>query len=129
MEEYVSPEVSQGSLDLQSNVLPLSYRPLMEAFVFPFLFLEVSLALGAINGYGKNKKAMLFTTPNLECCSPSSKRRKNRRRRGYGGDGWLCVFGHMGGIGWGRDVEFLKVSGCMGVSGKWKTEGMSVYWE
>ena len=60
VEEHVSPEVSQGSLDLQSNVLPLSYRPLMEAFFFPFLFLEVSLALGAINGYGKNKKAMLL---------------------------------------------------------------------
>ena len=60
VEENVSPEVSQGSLDLQSNVLPLSYRPLMEAFVFPFLFLEVSLALGSINGYGKNKKAMLL---------------------------------------------------------------------
>ena len=60
MEENVSPEVSQGSLDLQSNVLPLSYRPLMEAFVFHFLFLEVSLALGAINGYGKKQKSYAF---------------------------------------------------------------------
>ena len=107
MVEGASLEVSQGSHDLQSNVLPLSYRPLMEAFVFPFLILEVSLALGAINGYGKKQKSSAFTTPNLECCSPSSKRRKNkRRRRRYGGDGGMYVFGYIGGIGWERDFEF-----------------------
>ena len=85
MEENVSPEVSQGSLDLQSNVLPLSYRPLMEAFVFPFLFLEVSLALGAINGYGKTK-SNAFTTPNLKglLVLEQKKKEESRRRRNEG---------------------------------------------
>ena len=32
----------------------------MEAFVFPFLFLEASLALGAINGYGEKQKSYAF---------------------------------------------------------------------
>ena len=45
----------------------------MEAFVFPFLFLEVSLALGAINGYGKNKKAMLLPHQTQNVARPRAK--------------------------------------------------------
>ena len=37
----------------------------MEATAFPFLFLEVSPALDAINSYGKIK-SKAFSTPNLE---------------------------------------------------------------
>ena len=33
--------------------LSISYDSELEATAFPFLFLEVSPALGAINGYGK----------------------------------------------------------------------------
>ena len=29
----------------------------------------------------------------------------------------------------GSEMLNFEGSGCMGVSGKWKTEGMSVYWE
>ena len=53
----------------------------------------------------EKQKAYAFTTPNLECCSPSSKRRKNRRiRRRYEGDG-----GRWGSCGdyrsWGDPVR------------------------
>ena len=42
--------------------LSISHGSEVEAFVFPFLFLEVSLALGAINGYGKTKKLRFYHT-------------------------------------------------------------------
>ena len=45
--------------------LSISHDSEVEAFAFPFLFLEVSPALGAINGYRKIK-SNTFTTPNLE---------------------------------------------------------------
>ena len=45
--------------------LSISHDSEVEAFAFPFLFLEVSPALDAINGYGKTKNNA-FTTPNLK---------------------------------------------------------------
>ena len=45
--------------------LSISHDSEVEAFAFPFLFLEVSPALDAINGYGKTK-SNAFTTPNLK---------------------------------------------------------------
>ena len=45
--------------------LSISHDSEVEAFVFPFLFLEVSPALGAIDGYGKIK-SKAFSTPNLK---------------------------------------------------------------
>ena len=60
----------------------------MKAFAFPFLFLEVSPALGAITGYEKIKSNAL-TTPNLEGLlvleqkrKEESRRRRNRREGG-----------------------------------------------
>ena len=44
----------------------ISHDSEVEDFAFPFLFLEVSLALGAINGY-ENTKSNAFSTPNLKC--------------------------------------------------------------
>ena len=69
----------------------------MEAFVFPFLFLEVSPALGAINGYGKTK-SNAFTTPNLKgllVLEQKKKEESRRRRNEEEGDGG--VFGQRGG--------------------------------
>ena len=43
--------------------LSISHDSEVEAFVFPFLFFfEVSLALGAINDYGKIKKLYFYHT-------------------------------------------------------------------
>jgi len=60
----------------------------VEAFAFPFLFLEVFSALGAINGYGKTK-SNAFTTPNLKGLLVLKQRKKEgqkrRRNRGEGG--------------------------------------------
>ena len=69
--------------------LSISHDSEVEAIAFPFLFLEVSLALGAINGYGKTK-SNTFTTPNIKGFSSSSKRRKKEgEEEENGGDGGL----------------------------------------
>ena len=60
--------------------LSISHDSEVKAFVFPFLFLEVSSALGAINGYGKTK-SNAFTTPNLKCLLVLEQKKKERRRR------------------------------------------------
>ena len=62
--------------------LSISHDSEVEAIAFPFLFLEVSLALGAINGYGKTK-SNAFTTPNLKwlLVLKQKKRERSRRRR------------------------------------------------
>ena len=95
----------------------------------------------------EKQKAYAFTTPNLEFCSPSSNRRKNRwRRRRYGEEGWsvfrpskeervvLCEneeewrgiyregrvgkFGHLGWVWVGNWFWILKVCGVYEV-GLW----------
>ena len=68
----------------------------MEEISFPFLFLEVSLALGAINDYGKTK-SNAFTTPNLKCLLVLEQKKKEesrRRRNEEEGNGF--VFGQKG---------------------------------
>ena len=67
--------------------LSISYNSKVEAVAFPFLFLEASLALGAINGYEKIK-SNAFTTPNLKCLLVLEQKKKKRmRRRREGQDG------------------------------------------
>ena len=71
--------------------LSISHDSEVEAFVFPFLFLEVSAALGAINGYEKTK-SNAFTTPNLKglLILEQKKKEESRRRRNEGdGDGFV----------------------------------------
>ena len=60
--------------------LSISHDSEVKAIAFPFHFLEVSLALGAINGYGKIK-SNAFTTPNLKFLLVSEKKKKERRVR------------------------------------------------
>ena len=60
--------------------LSISYDSEVEAIAFPFLFLEVSLALGAINGYGKIK-SNAFNTPNLKCLLVLEQKKKERSRK------------------------------------------------
>ena len=61
--------------------LSISHDSEVEEIAFPFLFLEVSLALGAINGYGKIK-SYAFTTPNLKyLLVPEQKKKESSRRR------------------------------------------------
>ena len=77
--------------------LSISHDSEVEAFAFPFLFLEVSPALDAINGYGKTK-SNAFTTPNLKCLLVLEQKKKEesrRRRNEEEGDGG--VFGQRGG--------------------------------
>ena len=71
--------------------LSISHDSEVEAFAFPFLFLEVSPAFGAIDGYGKIK-SNTFTTSNLKGLlvleqkkKEKSRRRKWRRWRGFTG--------------------------------------------
>ena len=76
--------------------LSISHDSEVEAFAFPFLFLEVSPALDAINGYGKTK-SYAFTTPNLKCLLVlEQKKKEESRRRRNGGDGEGFVFGQKG---------------------------------
>ena len=72
--------------------LSISYDSEVEAFAFPFLFLEVFPALGAINGYGKTK-SNAFTTPNLEglLVLEQKKKEESRRRRNRGDGGGFVV--------------------------------------
>ena len=68
----------------------------MEAFAFPFLFLEVSPALGAINDY-RETKSNAFTTPNLEGLLVLEQKKKEESRRSRNeeeGNGF--VFGQRG---------------------------------
>ena len=58
----------------------ISHDSEVEAIAFPFLFLEVSLALGAIDGYGKTK-SNAFTTPNLKGLLVLEQKKKEKRRR------------------------------------------------
>ena len=77
--------------------LSISHDSEVEAFAFPFLFLEVSPALDAINGYGKTK-SNAFTKPNLKgllVLEQKKKEESRRRRNEEGGDGG--VFGQRGG--------------------------------
>ena len=60
--------------------LSISHDSEVEAFAFPFLFLEVSPALDAINGYGKTK-SNAFTTPNLKGFLEKKKKEESGRRR------------------------------------------------
>ena len=71
----------------------------MEAFAFPFLFLEVSPALDAINGYGKTK-SNAFTTPNLKglLVLEQKKKEESRRRRNEGDGDGFGVRSYMGGF-------------------------------
>ena len=72
--------------------LSISHDSEVEAFAFPFLFLEVSPALGAINGYGKTK-SNAFTTPNLKgLLVLEQKKKEESRRRRNRGDGGGFVF-------------------------------------
>ena len=57
--------------------LSISHDSEVEAFAFPFLFLEVSPALGAISGYGK-QKALAFPTPNLEWLPVLEQKRRKK---------------------------------------------------
>ena len=52
--------------------LSISHDSELEATAFPFLFLEVSAALGAINGYEK-QKAKLFHTKLKSFARPRAK--------------------------------------------------------
>ena len=72
--------------------LSVSHDSEVKAFAFPFLFLEVSLALDAINGYGKTK-SNAFTTPNLEglLVLEQKKKEESRRRRNEGDGGGFVV--------------------------------------
>ena len=72
--------------------LSVSHDSEVEAFAFPFLFLEVSPALGAINGYG-NTNSNAFSTPKLKgLLVLEQKKKEGSRRRGNRGDGGgLCV--------------------------------------
>ena len=103
----------------------------MEAFAFPFLFLEVSPALDAINGYGKTKSND-FTTPNLKgllVLEQKKKEESRRRRNEEKGNGF--VFGQKGGEvvcmlceneglkkGLYRSGERGRVRPCMGGFGR-----------
>ena len=71
--------------------LSISHDSEVEAFAFPFLFLEVSPALDAINGYGKTK-SNAFTTPNLKglLVVEQIKKEESRRRRNEGDGKALC---------------------------------------
>ena len=71
--------------------LSISHDSEVEAFAFPFLFLEVSLALGAINGYGKTQ-SNAFTTPNLKglLVLEQKKKEESRRRRNEGKGNGFC---------------------------------------
>ena len=60
--------------------LSISHDSEVEAFAFPFLFLEVSPALDAINGYGKTK-SNAFTTPNLKGLPVLEQKKKEESRR------------------------------------------------
>ena len=55
----------------------------MEAFAFPFLFLEVSPAFGAINGYGKIKSFSFYHTKLRRFARPRAKeeRREEKKKR------------------------------------------------
>ena len=72
--------------------ISISHDSEVEAIAFPFLFLKVSLVLGAINGYGKTK-SNAFTTPNLEdLLVLKQKKKEESRRRRNGRDGGGLVF-------------------------------------
>ena len=61
--------------------LSISHDSEVEAIAFSFLFLEISLALGVINGYEKTK-SNAFTTPNLKgLLVLKQKKKKSSRRR------------------------------------------------
>ena len=76
--------------------LSISHDSEVEAFDFPFLFLEVSLALDAINGYGKTK-SNAFTTPNLKgLLVLGQKKKEESRRRRKEEEGSVYVFGQKG---------------------------------
>ncbi|QHN77892.1 uncharacterized protein DS421_19g656770 [Arachis hypogaea] len=67
--------------------LSISHDSELEAIAFPFLFLEISPALGANNGYGKIKSRAFFT-PNLKgLLVLEQKKKEGIRRRRDGGDG------------------------------------------
>ena len=67
--------------------LSISHDSEVKDFAFPFLFLEVSPALDAINGYGKTK-SNAFTTPNLEgLLLLEQKGKEKSRKRGNRVDG------------------------------------------
>ena len=77
--------------------LSISHDSEVEAFAFPFLFLEVSPALDAIMVMEKRKSNAL-TTPNLKCLLVLEQKKKEeskRRRNEEEGDGG--VFGQRGG--------------------------------
>ena len=69
----------EESASLEMN-LSISHGSEVEAFAFPFLFLEVSPALDAINGYGKTK-SNAFTTPNLKCLLVLEQKKKEESKR------------------------------------------------
>ena len=72
--------------------LSIFYDSEVEAFAFPFLFLEVFPALGAINGYEKTK-SNVFTITNLEgLLILEQKKKEESRRRRNRGDGGGFVF-------------------------------------
>ena len=71
--------------------LSISHDSEVEAFAFPFLFLEVSPALDAIMVMEK-RKSNAFTTPNLKCLLvlEQKKKEESRRRRNEGdGNGFV----------------------------------------
>ena len=80
--------------------LSISHDSEVKAFAFPFLFLEVSPALDAINGYGKTK-SNAFTTPNLKgLLVLEQKKKEESRRRRNEGDGNGLLFSAKKGKKW-----------------------------
>ena len=67
--------------------LSISHDSEVEAFAFPFLFLEVSLAFGAINGYGKTKSFSFYHTKLRRLLVLEQKKKEESRRRRNRGDG------------------------------------------
>ena len=74
--------------------LSISHDSEVEAFAFPFLFLEVSLALDAINGYGKTK-SNAFTTPKLKCLLVHEQKKRVEEEE-MRGKGMAIIFGQEG---------------------------------
>ena len=96
--------------------LSISHDSEVEAFAFPFLFLEVSPALDAINCYGKTK-SNAFTTPNLKCflVLEQKKKERRRRRRKNGGEGERC------GVGQGEEEMVVLCENEEGMRGLYRS--------
>ena len=78
--------------------LSISHDSEVEVIAFPFLFLEVFLALGVINGYGKTK-SNAFTTLNLKCLlvpEQKKKERKKEKKKKIEEMEWALCFGQGG---------------------------------